>query len=61
MGPCPRTKWDCFEAIKVTEEDCLNKCEGVIVGVRKDPVRRLYKVQTSVLRVYYQTTALSKK
>ena len=51
VGHCSRTKWDCFGAINVTEEDCPNKCEGLIVGVRKDPVRRLHKVQTSVLRV----------
>ena len=36
----------------MTEEDCPNKCQGLIVGVRKDPVTRLYKVLTSVLRVY---------
>ena len=42
----------CWRAIRVTEEDCPNKCQGLIVGVRKDPVTRLYKVQTSVLRVY---------
>ena len=45
----------CLASIRVTEEDCPNKCEGLIVGVRKDPVSRLHKVQTSVRRVYYQT------
>ena len=58
MGPCSNTKWECVEAIKVTEEDCPSKCEGLIVGVRKDPVRRLHKVQTSVLRVSVIKTAV---
>ena len=44
----------CLGRIRVTEEDCPNKCEGLIVGVRKDSVTRLHKVQTSVLRVYHR-------
>ena len=51
MRPCSKEDLNCLGAVKVTNEDCPNKCEGLIVGVRKDPVRRLYKVQTSVLRV----------
>ena len=51
METCSPEKLGCVFAIRVTEEDCPNKCQGLIVGVRKDPVTRLYKVQTSVLRV----------
>ena len=56
MRPCSIEDLNCLTAIEVTEEDCPNKCDGLIVGVRKDPVRRLYKLQTSVLRVYHQNT-----
>ena len=49
---CSPEKLGCVFAIRVTEEDCPNKCQGLIVGVRKDPVTRLHKVQTSVFGVF---------
>ena len=47
LRTCSGESLSCMRNIRA--EDCPNKCEGLIVGVRKDPVKRLHKVQTSLL------------
>ena len=40
MTVCREEELDCARNISVTTEDCPGRCEGMMVGVRRDPVTR---------------------